>query len=150
MQGYIGARSQSTLSLRLGESSTAYSSPSKEISTINGHLAGRKHPQQLAGSGLPGSMVLQRLDPNVVRCTALSAHRRICMTLLGTLCSLLHHSPVLKTDAIETPSLFLSAQPLPEGFQRRLCKLGHEASNQWAEMQSCSRQHSSCPLQKAS
>ncbi|CAL5223875.1 g6466 [Coccomyxa viridis] len=63
-QGYIGARSQSTLSVRLGESSTAYSSPSKEISTINGHLSGRMHPQQLASSGLPASMVLQRLDPN--------------------------------------------------------------------------------------
>ena len=73
MQGFIGARSQSTLSVRLGESSTAYSSPSKEISTINGHLAGRKHPAQLASSALPGSMVLQRLDPNVVSCAALSA-----------------------------------------------------------------------------
>ena len=78
MQGYIGARSQSTLSVRLGESSTAYSSPSKEISTINGHLAGRKHPQQLTSSGLPGSMVLQRLDPNVVRCAAHSAHWCMC------------------------------------------------------------------------
>lgn len=67
VQGYIGARSHSTLSVRLGESTTAYSSPSKEISTINGHLAGRKHLHQLASSSLPGSMVLQRLDPNMVR-----------------------------------------------------------------------------------
>ena len=66
----MGARSQSTLSARLGESSTAYSSPHKEISAINGHLAGRKLPQQLGSSALPGSMVLQRLDPNVVRCSA--------------------------------------------------------------------------------
>lgn len=60
------SKSQSTLSARLGESTTAYSSPSKDISTINGHLTGRKYPFQLASSAHPGSMVLQRLDPNVV------------------------------------------------------------------------------------
>lgn len=64
----MGARAQPALSARLGESSAAYGSPSKDISTINGRLAGRKYPFQLAPAGSPGGPpVLQRLDPNVVR-----------------------------------------------------------------------------------
>ena len=63
----MGARSQSALSARLGESTTAYSSPSKDINTINGHLTGKKYPFQLTSSAPGTNVVLQGLDSNVVR-----------------------------------------------------------------------------------
>ena len=62
----MGARSQSALSARLGESTTAYSSPSKDINTINGHLTGRKYPFQLTSSAPGSNIVLQGLDSNAV------------------------------------------------------------------------------------
>ncbi len=115
MQGYIGARSQSTLSVRLGESSTAYSSPSKEISTINGHLSGRMHPQQLASSGLPASMVLQRLDPNVVRCCAVLSWLHMCArpVLRTLLCGF--PAPSLAGKLIGPRGKLRTAWPLLEG-----------------------------------
>lgn len=67
MQSLVGGRSHS-LSARLGKSSTEYSSPSKDINTINGHLSGRKYPFQLAASQ-PASIALQRHDSNAVRCS---------------------------------------------------------------------------------
>ena len=66
-QSFMGARSQSALSARLGESTTAYSSPSKDINTINGHLSGRKYPFQLTSSAPGSNIVLQGLDSNAVR-----------------------------------------------------------------------------------
>lgn len=66
-QSFMVARSQSALSARLGESTTAYSSPSKDINTINGHLTGRKYPFQLTSSAPGTNIVLQGLDSNPVR-----------------------------------------------------------------------------------
>ena len=66
-QNFMAARSQSALSARLGESTTAYSSPSKDINTINGHLTGKKYPFQLASSAPGSNIVLQGLDSSAVR-----------------------------------------------------------------------------------
>lgn len=63
----MAAQSQSALSARLGESTTAYSSPSKDINTINGHLTGKRYPFQLTSSAPGSNIVLQGLDSNAVR-----------------------------------------------------------------------------------
>lgn len=73
-QLFLGQRSHSLFSARIGESTAAYQSPSKDLSFINGRLQ-QRHPFRTgppnADSAGP-AVVLQTLDPNSVRATRTS------------------------------------------------------------------------------
>lgn len=70
-QVFMGQRAHSMFSARMGESTAAYQSPSKDLSFINSRLQGR-HPFRATAAGPDAAaaghaVVLQTLDPNSVR-----------------------------------------------------------------------------------